>query len=365
MTSSIRLYHLPGLYMIIFLALELAVYFFYLYYRNRAENFGLNKVLLAYGFLSGLGNTSFILRMISNYYIEDPTLDSIIMFWTQITISVSFILNLLLLSSKDFNEIINTNITRGAIIATIILNIIIFITELMELRFILITILFTIGLIYVVAFQLTLINATTGGIKRRLKITTLGAGMTLFAVMISSKDITMMFSQSITDLIFIISIPMIMAGVLIVLFSMYDFPIFLEFDWRKELVNLYILEKKEHNQLFKYDFTTHQQTFNPEFIPGGLLGIETIISAITDTPEKKINRIEQKNRIFLMIRSDSIIYTLIVNKEMRSIHFFLESIKERFENLYKSIIKDLSLIRGREEIYFVSFDAELKNILKG
>ena len=129
-------------------------------------------------------------------------------------------------------------------------------------------------------------------------------------------------------------------------------------------MNLYILENKHYNQLFTYNFLKNEQTFRHEMISGGILGIESIVSAITDTHNRKISRIEQKGMIILLEYSESVIYTVVVNKEMRSIHHFLNSVKESFEETYKNYIEDINLIRGKEEIYFVGFDTTIKEILE-
>ena len=358
-----RQIHLPGLFIIAIISLEISGYFLYLYFKKKKERLFLNKLLLAYGVLTGIGLTSLVIRLINNYYNEDLKGKVLINAWIHIVISGTTLIYIIILSTKDFNQIIRNKYPRFIILFSFITSIYIAIYNSTEwgIIIVLITVLVIVG--FMAIFQIKLITSSTGIIKKRLEFITSGGAIALITLILSSNDNNIYFPEQ-NELLLIWSIPLMMGGLLLILFAILDFPVFLEFNWKKQLVNLYILEKKQHNQLFKYDFTKHQQTFNPEYLPGGLLGIEKIISAVTDTPEKKIHRIEQKGLIFIMIRSESVIYTLVVKKEMRSIHFFLESVMERFENLYKRIIKDLNLIRGREEIYFVGFDTELNEILE-
>ena len=358
-----RQIHLPGLYLVAIISLEISGYFLYLFYKKRKEKIFLNKLLLAYGLLIGIGFTSIVIRLISNYYNEDVDSNVLINNIMHISITIATLIYMFLASTKDFDKIIQNKICKIITLITTILSIFIVLSPSTDLRVIFITIALMVALSFMVIFQFRLIFATTGVIRKRLIVISSGATLTLGTIVFSANEFMTYQSQQ-NEITLLLSTPLMMAGLIIIFFGSYDFPVFLEFNWKSELINLYIMEQKFHNQLFKYDFTKHQQTFNPEYLPGGLLGIEKIISAVTDTPEKKIHRIEQKGLIFIILRSESVIYTLVVKKEMRSVHFFLESVMGRFENLYKSIIKDLNLIRGREDIYFVGFETELNEILE-
>ena len=365
MSSIGRMLHLQGLTIAIFISLEISGYFFYLYFKKKKENIFLNKILLAFGLLFGIGLTSITLQIMNNYYNKDPISHSIISNWIHMSIAGAILIFQLIISTKDFNDLIKNKVTWSIILINVILSTFIMISRLKEGLDLLILIIILLGIIFLFIFQINLIRYTNGKIKRRFKIITLGTLMITGAALISSNEFINNFLQ-ISEMILLIASLIMIGGMLIILFSIYHFPVFLEFNWRSELVSLFIIEKRHHNKLFSYSFlkTEQKYNFNPDLISEGIFGIQTIISAITATPNKIIHRIEQKGFIILIDSSDSVIYAMVVNKELKSLYYFLNTIRNNFESIYKSLIKDLHLIRGREEIYFLGFDEILNEILE-
>ena len=60
----------------------------------------------------------------------------------------------------------------------------------------------------------------------------------------------------------------------------------------------------------------------------------------------------------------SIVYLLIVDKDMESYPYFLSQIKENFEFQFSDILFELKAIEGHEGIAFSGFDLVIKKILK-
>ena len=83
----------------------------------------------------------------------------------------------------------------------------------------------------------------------------------------------------------------------------------------------------------------------------------------------KIQKIKKGEFLVHLRYSDkefsSLIYCLVINKEMRSIDYFFKILQKRFESFYKYILVDLAQIEINEiDKLFLSFDKIIKEILK-
>ena len=87
------------------------------------------------------------------------------------------------------------------------------------------------------------------------------------------------------------------------------------------------------------------------------------MSKLTDTRKETTKTIKHGDRIILLEYSENIIYVLLATREMESISYFLNKVKEQFNDYYKSILKDLTSVKGIEEDFFSSFDEILNDIL--
>ena len=102
-------------------------------------------------------------------------------------------------------------------------------------------------------------------------------------------------------------------------------------------------------------------------LPQGILGIETIISTITDTRDEKINKIKQQDSYILLEYGENpsnIMYVLHVKKDLKSLRHFIIFIKNQFESFFKEILIVLEKFKGSEEHFFGSFDIIVKNIME-
>ena len=100
----------------------------------------------------------------------------------------------------------------------------------------------------------------------------------------------------------------------------------------------------------------------------GLIGIESIHAAITDSKSEKIEKIEHGESIILLESGDEPIsylsYALLVKKEMISIRYFLKSVKKRFQDIYKNLLINLEKFRNDYELVFSSFDYDIFALLE-
>jgi len=373
MSSFLQDYHLPGVIIAYIIGYQIAIYFLYLYYKSKDENLALNKILLAYGLVYGLGFTGVLIRTINSYYFTDSVSSDFFTILSHILIATAAITFQLILSSESFNEIISTNITKIVLIFTIIVSILLVFIKVVIIIAPLLLIAIGVGAIYMLIFHYRLIKRSTGDIKKRLIIITIGNILMITAIIIGSQETVIYLPQDIQEPFLIMLIPVLVIGLGIIFLGVYEFPAFLEFDWKENLIKLYIISQKEYKELYSFDFREEieeksiDQTNIEKVFSKGIIGIEDIISTITKTKDKKIRKIKQGELLIILEHGDKpdyfITYVLLINKEMNSINYFLKNVKSKFQNLYKNILINLEFIKGNEKEIFSSFDIKLKKLL--
>jgi hypothetical protein len=181
----------------------------------------------------------------------------------------------------------------------------------------------------------------------------------------------------ITETIYYIGISILFLGFIILSFSVYNFPPFYEFEWKENLINLFIINQKNLRSLYHYDFSKsidkkeedYQAISNKkdQLFSRGILGIEIISSIITGIGDEKINKIK-KGDYYLYLdygKSPSFItYVLVVKEDLISSHHLLKSIKYSFESFFKEILLNIDNLPGDLEKIFESFDCNMNRILQ-
>jgi len=184
--------------------------------------------------------------------------------------------------------------------------------------------------------------------------------------------------ESSTILLFFFTLSFI-AGFIIILSGIFGFPAFFELNWEENLINLFIINQKNNNCLFKYNFSgifqerrilkekneDYQKSFEDLFL-GGITGIDRIIAEITNTKNEKINKIKREDSlVFLEYGSkffSNITYALITKKDLNSNLYFLKSLKKKFEYIFKEVLNDLEDFEEKEQL-FKNFDVIIDDLL--
>jgi hypothetical protein len=168
-----------------------------------------------------------------------------------------------------------------------------------------------------------------------------------------------------------IGIIFLISGFIIASLGVYAFPAFYEFKLRENLLKLYIINQDNNYSLFSHDFTDIKQpdaqSDHELLFSGGIIGIDIIISLITDTKNENINEIKQADSFILLEYgtqfSSNIIYALVVKNVIKSNRYFLKSIKDQFESFYKEMLNELDNITGSKKLLFSSFEVLINNII--
>lgn len=376
MFQSLRYYLLPFIFVILFMGYQISVYFFYLYFKNRDSERGLNSILLAYGLLISFCLTGIIIRTLKAYFISNPTYDDILNDITHSLVALGTLSFLLIIAKKEFEEVFNTTITKIIIIYTIIISILIpFVDKFYYSLFVLISVI--IGYIHFTAFHLCLVKKFQGKARRRFIFIFLGEISFLTSILIRAEESLNQYNEIVRNVIEIFTIPMIILSLSIIFFGLLRFPVFLELNWKEKLKRFLIVNKESSEIVFEYDF---QDKNNPKLADSvsninkpedflyskGLIAIREIIHIITKR-EISIHKVEQGDLIILIEEGEKIfsqyVFLLIVEENMRSLRQFLVILKQEFKDLYGIILSNMKILdRDEKELYW-GFEKKIKRYL--
>lgn len=356
----------------ILLGLELVIYMFYRYYKTKDERLPLNKILFSYGMFYSLLILSIFISATNRFFISDPFEKELFYKIGLISILFSSITFLFFIRIEEFSKIINLRIARYVmLIGLISILLIIFLPVVFTILFIFISILTLILLSYILFIQIKLIITSKGNIKKRLNLVFVGEVLDIISLFFISES-PLGFSQTdYLSTLFFIGIIFLISGFIVASLGVYAFPVFYEFKLKENLLKLYIINQDNNYCLFSHNFSEIKQKDihidHETLFSGGIIGIDIIISLITDTRNENINKIKQANSFILleygMQFSSNIIYALVVKNDIKSNRYFLKSIKEQFESFYKEMLSELDNITGSEELLFGSFEVLVNNII--
>jgi len=231
--------------------------------------------------------------------------------------------------------------------------------------------------LYIIRFQLILIRKSVGSIKKKFRFFLFGAIISLFALFFAALVGLGILPPIINEIIYFTGICELLIGFIIISLSVHNFPPFYEFEWRNNLIKLFIITQQNKNLLYSYDFIEKFEMKNKksqnhpnnidELFSKGILGVGTIITTITGTKDKRINKIKKGNfHIFLDYGPQpfSITFVLVVKIDLISTHHLLKSIKSRFESFFKEILLNLDNFNEEHGQLFRSFDTIMNQILQ-
>jgi hypothetical protein len=170
---------------------------------------------------------------------------------------------------------------------------------------------------------------------------------------------------------FSICLILLIIGFIIALMGLFTFPSLYGYKWDKNILKLFIINQEDNKCLYSYDFVerksdTNQKDYEKIFSVG-IVGIDMILSEITNTKRETMNKIKQSDSLILLEYGSGIvsqiIYVLVVKKDRKSNRIFLKSIKNNFESFYREILKELKYLKGSEEQLFGSFDIIIKDMI--
>ncbi len=359
------------------LGIQLAFYFWYQYWRIQDVNLKLNRILLSFGAFTLLIVTGALFINVQRLFGGDATDVFYRIGWASALSSPIGFLGFIVID--EFSTIMNLKLVK--VLMGLAFIPIIFVAIFGVGPMFLGTILFSVlSAYYIIGVQIKLIRRSMGTIKRKFTQFITGEFLSLaslpFAVLVGVG----VFESPVNEIVFYAGVSLLGIGFIILFISAHDFPPFYEFEWKDNLLRLFIIYQKDNSLLYytnlreildqkaskTADQTEKLQDEKDRIFSAGIAGIENVIAKITDTQQDRINKIRQLDSFILLEYGDAIpvTYALTVKKDLASFQHLLNAFKQHFEDLYREIIGNLSDIKSSPEQLFGSFDTIVSLILE-
>ncbi len=381
--------HIPLMLIAVIIGYQIAIYFFQQYRKSKHEQLHLNKILLAFSLFFGCLMAGFVLRVLYNYYVSDPVIIDMLSKAAILVIMISTVGFMSAVCDPAFTAIVKPRFTMVLIVVNLIPIVAIFFLPYDETPYQLLLMTYTACLFYMLVFQLKLIKKTTGTIRTRLSVILTGEIMLGIAIAFGSEQIELAFGgyNQTTQAVWIVAICGAIVGLTVIFLGVFKFPAFLEFGWQDNLIQLLIIDNTDLKPIYTYAFNDVDAILNAgtekegksgdrevrqdaraDFASHGLVGIDDVIQAISEHRGKKIEKIAHGNvTILLQHQGDGvspITYALLVSRDLKSIEYFLSSVKAQFEGFFKGIVNNLPAMKGEHAKLFGSFDMIVKSLIK-
>ncbi|MHA1471946.1 MAG: hypothetical protein ACTSQW_02480 [Promethearchaeota archaeon] len=378
MLISLREVYLPAMIFSIILDFQLAIYFLYLYNKHRKGKIGLNKFLLAFSIIFGIGANSYLFLVIGLFYMPDIFLADIFIRIGVAILQGGILVILLILLSKPFLTLINTRAVKVVCVLSGISFIYVLFFYVKSIGLLPTILIGFLGGLYYFYFQIKLIQLTSGAIQSRLLITLIGEIIFMIGMFLGSGSLNIPMLVDLKDAIYLIGSYVVNLGLLVILYGTFKFPGVLEFNWRDNLLKLYIVDARNLLELYSYDFSkirnlnddleSHYNNEENNLINSiGVVGISDVFDEITKTHQNRIKTIKYGNFTILLEYEEDFksqfLFVLFVDKNMKSLQIFLNKVKTQFLSSYRGLLINLDLIDRFRETLFSGFDVILQNIL--
>lgn len=397
------------------LGIQLVFYILYRYNKIRNINLQTNRILLSFASFILLIIPGMVILLINKLFIIEVFQREYLL---KATFALFIVAPLFFLYFSDVEQLLNVTKNFSKLIGifhSFLLLLVIFAPEMTNYLLMLLLFLLVPGSIYISFFQIKLINSSFGKIKVYFIFTYVGESFFFVSMFLGTIEIMSFFSS-----IFLF------IGLLFIFYAIFNYPEFLEFKWTDALSSLYIIDTDKKECLYNYNFykkikesrvymdrdqegllnvqewendlemrectncgyglreewstcpichtpvdpnapLMSKEKNREDIFSGGLVGIDSIISTITNTQDEKINKIKQGNSLILLEHgsgfTSNIDYVLIVSEEQKSLRMFLNTLKNQFESFYKEILLNLNEIEGKPDLLFLSFDIIIENIV--
>ena len=378
MLVSLREVYLPAMVFSIILGYQLAVYFLYLYRKHRKDKIGLNKFLLTFSSIFGIGATSYLFLVIGSFYINDGYLTELFVRIGVSLLQSGIIVVLLILLSKPFLTLINSRVVK-IICAISSLNILyILFLYVKPIGLFPSVLIGFIGGCYFLYFQIKLVKLTSGTVHSRLLMTLIGEVIIIIGMFLGSglPNIPVFFAVS--DFYYFIGSYVVNLGLLVIIYGTFKFPGVPEFNWKNNLLKLYVIDARNFFELYSYNFNKTRNYpdeiknhyINEENNPInsiGVVGISDVFDEITKTYKNRVKTIKYgKFSILLEYEEDpksQFLFVLFVDTNMKSLQLFLKNVKAQFLNSYEGLLANYDIVDRFRDTIFSGFDVILQNIL--
>ncbi|NVM03659.1 MAG: hypothetical protein HWN67_15115 [Candidatus Helarchaeota archaeon] len=366
----------------VIIGIQLAIYFFYQYYKIQDVNLKLNRILLSFGSFTLLIVLGALFMNVSRHFVTNPNFRD---FFTRVGWIFAFSAPIGFLSFiivEEFSSIMNLKIVKILTTLSFIPIITVIVVPSTRSPIFIISIIFTLsGAYYILNFQIKLIKKSVGSIRKKILQFFIGEIISLTSLAFAIQVGLGILPPGLNEFVYYVGVAILLTGFIIMFFSANDFPPFYEFEWKENLLKLFIINQKDNRGLFYCDLSEVigqirspkeiesdlTKSLREKLLTGGIMGIESIIARITDTKNEKINKIKHEDSMLLLdygIKPLNITYALSVKKDIASHRHFLNVIKTNFESFYREILLNLDNLKEKQEQFFSGFNTEIDRLLK-
>ena len=358
----------------VIMGVQLTVYFYTQYKKLEDEDLPLNIILLAFGSFILFIVTGPLFIQIARNFIMNKSIYEIVYRIGWVLAFLSTISFSRFIIREEFSLIINLKVAKTLLILNFIPIFCVFISPSLLSPIFIGSIFFVVlnGL-YIIRFQIILIQKSIGKIRTKIRFFLIGALISLVALVFATIVGLRVLPLIINEIVYFTGVLVLFIGFLIMYFSVYNFPPFYEFEWRENLIKLFIFNSNDFKTLYLLDLVqnsrsnNHSENIN-EIFSKGISGIEKIITLITDTKTERINKIQQDDFLIMFEYGNvplSLIYVFIVKKDLISSKHLLKIVRIRFESFFKEILLNLDNIDEDQEKLFNNFNNIMEKILQG
>lgn len=321
------------IYFEIVLLIVLSIYFIKKAWKEKGEKEIYGTLTIAVcSFFWGYSTYKFF-SMIWGYY--DSNL--IYRYTGRIFLLFGILMFIYILNRIYFKQIFKNDLYRRIYLGLLIIFTIITITlyyvfsNLESLMFLLITLLIF-GSMFVV---LTVRWLFTLGDITKIKIRIFELGLLMFIGGAASTR-TIQYLPEFSPLNLTLSLVEII-GILLMAIGILGLPILSELDWKKKLIHLYIIHS---SGLVILDHSFKKRdSLSATFVGGGLTGIAAIVKEITKS-DQKLSIISQGNINIALKYGNYVNMALLIEEDLKIIHYKLQELLEKFEELFKDILPE-------------------------
>ena len=356
---------------------ELGVYFFYQFWKNRAAKLRMNRILLSFGCFTILTVTGALFVMINRLFFNGTDIQLL-----ETGLFPVFLAPVMFMVFIDINEsktLMNVRLARIVTIASI-LPIILLVTIGPQSIFFRLSIIITVlNAYFVIAYQIKMIHVSMGKIRKRILELFIGEIFALSSLLFAA-NIVFSVILGLQLISFYIGVGLLITGFIIMFWATNDLPLFYEFDWKENLHKLFIIDQKHGQFLFTRDFvhnldikgssaSVEREQMRDDLFTGAIDGIETMISTITSSTNRRVTEIDQGDSMILLEYGDKysspLIYALVVKKNLSSLRNLLKRLQGQFEAFFPEILHDLDKLhaQGPESQFFSSFDIIVNSMM--
>jgi len=201
------------------------------------------------------------------------------------------------------------------------------------------------NVLFILIFFIKLGRQSIGKIKQRIRVGLIGLLITTIGMGVSSENVVHYITN---ELIIIVGYLFFFLGILLVYISFYDVSLFLEADWKENLISLNIIDLNSNTCMYYQDFqelekktdSLEDSSIKRDLLSGGIVGIQSIISAITNSSAPNLRTIVQGDTQILVEYGEGYICTFFVKKPLDSLFYFLKTISIQFKRYFGDTVKN-------------------------